>query len=145
MVILHTHCKVRHGIYTPIRPNCVQVVTGAIDSSEYKVGTNLTVIPMGQADPNTKYDEPVHGCTERPISKTCGKPHSSVPAFPEITERAEDLVENNKKKKKKHQSPERPQDTNRYKNLHIKNKFITLQIRIPFSSLLKFRLTDMRK
>lgn len=49
----HTHCKVRHFVYAPIWPHCVQVVPSAIYSSQYKIGTNLSVIPEGHRGQNT--------------------------------------------------------------------------------------------
>ncbi|KAG7219333.1 hypothetical protein INR49_003451 [Caranx melampygus] len=38
---------VRHLFYTAMWIHCVQVVPSAVDSSQYKVGTNLAVIPEG--------------------------------------------------------------------------------------------------
>lgn len=41
----HTHCKIRHLIYTPVWSHCVQVVPSTVYSSQYEISTNLSVIP----------------------------------------------------------------------------------------------------
>lgn len=51
-ILSHTHCKIRHLIYAPIWPQFVQVVPSAVHTSQYKICTNLAMIPVGARDQN---------------------------------------------------------------------------------------------